>query len=81
MTIKKHLVVKQPIVGQFIREFRGLMGLTQKGLASELNVALLTVSRWENQHSNPSPLAMEKIERKLGDMGERGKDLLLKYFL
>ncbi|WP_146134041.1 hypothetical protein [Chlorogloea sp. CCALA 695] len=35
--------------------------------------------RWKNGRSNPSPLAMRKVEEMLRQMGDRGEDLLNKY--
>ncbi|MBD0266226.1 MAG: helix-turn-helix transcriptional regulator, partial [Tolypothrix sp. Co-bin9] len=34
--------MSQPMIGKLIREYRKLMGLTQKQLAAELGVAYLT---------------------------------------
>ncbi|BAZ33839.1 XRE family transcriptional regulator (plasmid) [Cylindrospermum sp. NIES-4074] len=67
MTIKKPLVVKQPTIGQLIRELRGLLGLTQEQFAAHIGVVWITVNRWENGRANPSPLAMEKIGQTGGD--------------
>ena len=80
MNIKKSLVINQPEVSQFIRELRLLTELTQEKFAAKLGVAYPTISRWENGRSQPSPLAMEKIELLIAEMGDRGKDLLSKYF-
>ncbi|WYL94268.1 MAG: helix-turn-helix transcriptional regulator [Gloeotrichia echinulata IR180] len=81
MTIKKPLVIKQPEVGQLIRKVRLLAGLTQEQFAAALGVTYSTINRWENGRTEPSPLAMQKIERMLQEMGEHGQDLLLKYHL
>ena len=56
------------------------MGLSQQALAVRLGVALPTVSRWENKRSLPSPLALEKIETFLQDIGEEGEVLIKQYF-
>ena len=79
MTIKKPLAIKQPEVGQIIRDLRLAFGLTQEQFAATLGVTYTTINRWENGRSKPSPLAMEKIEAQLHEMGDRGKDLLEKY--
>ena len=79
MDIKKPLVINQPEVGELIRELRISTGLTQEKFAAKLGVTLLTINRWENGRSQPSPLAMEKIELLLVQMGDRGESLLLKY--
>lgn len=79
MNIKKPLVLNQPEVGMLIRELRNSLGLTQEKFAAKLGVTLLTINRWENGRSKPSPLAMEKVEKLLVEMGERGENLLSKY--
>ncbi|MBN3871569.1 MAG: helix-turn-helix transcriptional regulator [Nostoc sp. JL33] len=79
MTTKKPLVIKQPEVGKLIRELRLLTGLTQEQFAATLGVTYPTINRWENGRAKPSPLAMEKIEAQLHEMGDQGKDLLKKY--
>ena len=79
MDTKKPLVLNQPEVGQLIRELRFLTGLTQEKFAAQLGVTLLTINRWENARSQPSPLAMEKVEKLLAEIDDRGKILLSKY--
>ncbi|WP_322701466.1 helix-turn-helix transcriptional regulator [Nostoc sp. DedQUE08] len=79
MTIKKPLAINQPEVGQIIRDLRLAFGLTQEQFAATLGVTFSTINRWENGHSKPSPLAMEKIEGMLEKMGDEGQDLLTKY--
>ncbi|NEU77585.1 helix-turn-helix transcriptional regulator [Nostoc sp. UIC 10630] len=79
MVTKKPLVITQPEVGKLIRELRLLTGLTQEQFAATLGVTYPTINRWENGRSKPSPLAMEKIEAQLHEMGDQGKDLLEKY--
>ncbi|MBG1266609.1 helix-turn-helix domain-containing protein [Nostoc sp. WHI] len=80
MTIKKPLTINQPEVGQIIRDLRLLTGLTQEQFAATLGVTYTTINRWENGRSKPSPLAMGKIEEMLEKMGQKGTDLLKKYF-
>ncbi|WP_392530236.1 helix-turn-helix domain-containing protein [Nostoc sp. C117] len=79
MVTKKPLVINQPAVGKLIRELRLLTGLTQEQFAATLGVTYPTINRWENGRSKPSPLAMEKIEAQLHEMGDPGTDLLHKY--
>lgn len=67
-------------IPELIRELRGRLALSQEKLAAKLGVSFQTVNRWEKGHAKPSPLAMQRIEQKLRDMGERGADLLAKYF-
>ncbi|MFN6561241.1 MAG: helix-turn-helix domain-containing protein [Nostoc sp. ChiSLP01] len=71
--------MKQPEVGQIVRDLRLAFGLTQEQFAATLGVTFSTINRWENGHSKPSPLAMEKIEGMLEKMGDEGQDLLTKY--
>ncbi|BAY66966.1 XRE family transcriptional regulator (plasmid) [Calothrix brevissima NIES-22] len=71
MTIKKPLAIKQPEVGRIIRDSRLAFGLTQEQFANTLGVTYSTINRWENGHTKPSPLAMEKIERMLQEIGEQ----------
>ena len=70
--LKRPLLVKQPEIGGLIREFRLLTGLTQEQFGAYLGVTYGTINRWENGRSKPSPMAMDKIEQKLGEWGEKG---------
>lgn len=79
MAIKQPWVVKQTEVSQLIRELRLSTGLTQEQFAAHIGVTYPTINRWENGRSKPSPLAMEKIEQKLKDLGEIGQKLKHKY--
>ncbi|MBE9216717.1 helix-turn-helix transcriptional regulator [Plectonema cf. radiosum LEGE 06105] len=63
MDIKKPYCINQPEVGKLIRELRNSFGLSQEKFATQLGVTCLTINRWENGRSQPSPLAMEKQER------------------
>lgn len=49
--------------GKLVRDLRQQMGLTQEKLAARLGVSFSTLNRWENEHSQPSPLAREKLEQ------------------
>lgn len=49
--------------GKSVRELRQQLGLTQEKLAAQLGVSFSTLNRWENEHSRPSPLAREKLEK------------------
>lgn len=79
MTVKKPLTMNQPQIGQLIRELRLETGLTQEQFAAELGVTYSSMNRWENGRSKPSPLAMQKVEGMLRQMGDRGQDLLQQY--
>jgi transcriptional regulator with XRE-family HTH domain len=52
-----------------IRELRRRLGLTQEKFAARLGVAFPTINRWENDHTNPSPLALKQIETLLAEVG------------
>ena len=79
MTIKKTLALKQPEVGQLIRELRHITGLTQEQFAASLGATFSTINRWENKRSQPSPMAMARIQERLQELGEDGQELLNKY--
>lgn len=49
---------------------REQLGLTQEKLAARLGVAFPTVNRWENGHTQPSPLALRQIEALLAETDE-----------
>lgn len=80
MTVKRPLARNQPQIGQLIRELRLETGLTQEQFAAELGVTYSSMNRWENGRSKPSPLAMQKIAEMLLLRGDRGQDLLSRYF-
>ncbi len=65
---------------QALKKLRKRAGYSQQALAVRLGIALPTVSRWENKRSKPSPLALEKIEAFLRDVGEEGEPLLKEFF-
>lgn len=71
--------MKQPQVGKLIRSLRHELELTQQQLSVELGVVTPTVNRWENGHSQPSPMALKLIEAKLTELGERGEELISQY--
>ena len=73
-------VAEQLEIADLIREIRSRLGLTQEKFAHHLGVTYLTVSRWENGRTSPSPMALKLIEGVLQRMGDRGQDLLVKYF-
>ncbi|MGB7441962.1 MAG: helix-turn-helix transcriptional regulator [Coleofasciculaceae cyanobacterium] len=79
MAIKTPLITRQPEIGQLVRELRYLTKMTQEEFAHLLGVSYPTVSRWENGHAHPSPLAIHKIEQQLRQMGHSGVDLMARY--
>lgn len=76
MAITKLSRIEQPEIGKLIRELRLLSELTQEQFAASLGVVYSTLNRWENGHAQPSPLAIQKLEKVLQDLGERGQKLL-----
>ena len=80
MTIKRPLLTTKPEMGKLIRSLRLGTGLTQEKFASELGVTFPTVNHWENNRAKPSPLALEKIEKMVRRLGDRGQQLLAKHF-
>lgn len=73
-------VTHSPSIAELVRETRQRLELTQGQFAMELGVSYQSVSRWENRRTQPLPLALEQIRQLLIRMGERGKDLLERYF-
>jgi putative transcriptional regulator len=71
--------LKQPFVGQLIKELRQLLDLTQEELANSLEVSFSSISRWERGKSKPSSTASKLIETKLTELGERGEKLIAQY--
>ncbi len=44
-----------------IKKIRQYLNLSQKEMAKELNVDFVTINRWENGHTIPTPLAQQKL--------------------
>lgn len=63
-----------------VKELRKLTGLTQEKLAVQLGVTFGTVNRWENGHVLPSPLALNRVEGLLLNLGTQGDHLREIYF-
>jgi putative transcriptional regulator len=57
-----------PRLSDKIRQCRELKGWTQERLARDLGVSLNTVQRWESGKNQPSPLALEKLQKILDDV-------------
>jgi putative transcriptional regulator len=64
-----------------VRELRFRLGLTQEQFAAELGVTFASINRWENRKVQPSPMALKLLHQRLEQMGDRGADLLDRYFL
>jgi DNA-binding transcriptional regulator YiaG len=45
-----------------VKKLRERLGLTQADLAHQVGVAVTTLCRWENGHTEPSRLAIEKLK-------------------
>jgi DNA-binding transcriptional regulator YiaG len=63
-----------------VRELRFRLGLTQEQFAAELGVTFASINRWENRKVQPSPMALKLLRNRLEQMGDRGTDLLDRYF-
>jgi transcriptional regulator with XRE-family HTH domain len=74
------LPTAQANVPRLIRTMRRRLGLTQEKFAARVGVTFPTVNRWENGKARPSPLALQKIENTLHEMGKDGADLLKRHF-
>lgn len=70
----------QADIRRLVRELRDRTGLTQEKFAAKLGVTFPTINRWENGRARPSPLAIQRIEDQLRNMGKDGLDLLRDYF-
>lgn len=65
--------IEQQEISRVVRELRQQLGLTQEKFAAKLGVTYLTVNRWENGRTKPSPMAMKLIEGLLRKQGDRAK--------
>jgi putative transcriptional regulator len=75
------MLIEQNItLADLVRELRFRLGLTQEQFAAELGVTFVSVNRWENRKTQPSPMAMRLMQLMLQEMGDRGTDLLERYF-
>lgn len=77
-----------PGANLLVHQFRQLLGLTQEQFAARMGVTLVTVNRWENGRTRPSPLAVLRIQTMLTDLSQAGpeaaqrgaQELLERYF-
>jgi DNA-binding transcriptional regulator YiaG len=73
--------VTEPIsTAVLVKETRKRLGLTQLQFAHVLGVSFQSVNRWENGKTKPLPIALKQIELKVKEMGDKGRDLLERYF-
>ena len=68
-------------IQELVRELRKRTGLSQEKFAAKLGVTFPTINRWENGRARPSPLAMQRIEDFLHNLGDDGKDLIQEFFI
>ena len=69
------LTTEQPAIGQVIRELRQQLKLSQEKFAAKLGVSFQTVNRWENNRTQPSPMALQLIEGMLKEQGDRQPEI------
>jgi DNA-binding transcriptional regulator YiaG len=67
-------------LADLVRETRQRLELSQVKFAERLGVSFQSVNRWENGRTKPLPIVLKQIEHLLLQMGNSGKDLLVKYF-
>ncbi|MBD2126584.1 helix-turn-helix transcriptional regulator [Microcoleus sp. ZQ-A2] len=72
--------INQSELADLVRETRQRLELSQAKFAAKLGVSFQSVNRWENGRTKPLPVALKQIEHLLHQMGDTGKDLLVKYF-
>ncbi|WP_445638317.1 XRE family transcriptional regulator [Nostoc sp. DSM 114161] len=72
--------IEKTELAELIRETRMRLELSQVKFAEKLGVSFHSVNRWENGRTKPLPLAMKQIEALLYSLGDRGEDLLARYF-
>jgi putative transcriptional regulator len=74
------LLAQETTLANLVRQLGFRLGLTQEQFAAELGVTFVSVNRWENSKTQPSPMAMRLMQLMLQEMGDRGIDLLERYF-
>jgi DNA-binding transcriptional regulator YiaG len=58
-----------------IEELLSRLNLNQIQFAQRVGTTPLSVSRWKNGHTTPSPMAIALLKQAVVDLGDRGKDL------
>ena len=58
-----------------IKMIRHRTGLTQEKLASRLGVTFPTINRWEQGHTRPSPLAVQRLKEFVESMDNSSMDI------
>jgi putative transcriptional regulator len=67
-------------IAVLVKETPKRLGLTQLQFAQTLGVSFQSVNRWERGKTKPLPIILKQIEVMVKDMGDRGHDLLERYF-
>ncbi|MEA5487472.1 MULTISPECIES: helix-turn-helix domain-containing protein [Pseudanabaena] len=62
-----------------IEALQSRLDLNQVQLAQRVGTTPLSLSRWKNGHTTPSPMAIALLKQAVNDLGDRGTDLQ-KYF-
>jgi len=73
-------VIQQSELVELVSERRQRLELSQVKFAKKLGVSFQSVNSWENRRTKPLLIALKQSELLLHQMGDRGKDLLVKYF-
>lgn len=63
-----------------VRELRERYQVSQESFANQVHVSFATVNRWENGHTIPRRIAIARLKHLTKNLGDRGEDLLEKYF-
>ena len=74
-------VIESLSTAVLVKETRKRLGLTQVQFAQVLGVSFQSVNRWERSKTKPLPIVLKQIEVMVKQMGDRGSDLLAKYFV
>ena len=74
------VVTEKRDLGRLVKTLRKKLGLSQEKLAARMGVTFSSVNRWENGHSKPSPLAVQKLEELVIELGPDGKELQDEFF-
>lgn len=67
-------VTEQLKFADSVRELRQQLALSQEKFAAKLGVSFRTVSRWENEQSVPSPMALKLIEQMSRELSDSPVD-------
>jgi putative transcriptional regulator len=73
-------VQKDNKLGEFLKELRARLGLSQEHLAAELGVSFPTVSRWERGKSKPNASAFTILNQYMNRVGPKHPDLLVRFY-